>query len=378
MVNRIFFITCIALTFCIYPDIYSQSRINRLVLSSDQAFDIIREYMANNNDGANIINDSVIQYPKQQWGDFYELYGIYSIKKISGQRHIVVFEKIQPNHKNTCHACYGKMLLFEIFTEHGNGEIIGGNVESLMEVDTIGCFGRLSGQISIVELSPMNVALLYEDLYYGQGEEHTTGMLFSVKDELYLKIYDYGYTNENAAPDARSYSSYNSILKYDTKKQVIYQFTTGIKQGKKFSRRKKYMYPESFTNNITFPILSSNHNPIELEQESLIDYPSPDEFIVTDQDYNEVVAKSLGELQRSVVYPKSAWSARIEGKVSLKLLIGTDGKPIASKTVVEESPSDLLTEAAMKAVHSFTFQPATQNGIPVFVWIVIPIVFRYR
>lgn len=105
--------------------------------------------------------------------------------------------------------------------------------------------------------------------------------------------------------------------------------------------------------------------------------PSPDDFIVTDQDYNEVVSRVLGDLQR-VVYPEMARRAGVEGRVSVKVLIGKDGRPKQGRTIIEETASELLNPAAIKAIMAQVFPPATQNGQPVEVWVVIPIVFRLR
>ena len=106
--------------------------------------------------------------------------------------------------------------------------------------------------------------------------------------------------------------------------------------------------------------------------------PSPDEFIVTDQDYNDVVSRVLGDLQRRVVYPEMARRAGVEGRVSVKVLIGKDGRPKPGRTIIEETASELLNPAAVKAIMAQVFPPATQNGQPVEVWVVIPIVFRLR
>jgi len=106
--------------------------------------------------------------------------------------------------------------------------------------------------------------------------------------------------------------------------------------------------------------------------------PSPDDFIVTDQDYNDVVSRVLGDLQRRVVYPEMARRAGVEGRVSVKVLIGKDGRPKPGRTIIEETASELLNPAAIKAIMAQVFPPATQNGQPVEVWVVIPIVFRLR
>jgi protein TonB len=106
--------------------------------------------------------------------------------------------------------------------------------------------------------------------------------------------------------------------------------------------------------------------------------PDADEFIVTDQDYNEIISRILPDLQRRVVYPEMARRAGVEGRVSVKVLIGKDGRPKPGRVIIEETASELLNKAAIDAIMQQVFPPATQNSQPVEVWVVIPIVFRLR
>ncbi|MBL7993460.1 MAG: energy transducer TonB, partial [Candidatus Kapabacteria bacterium] len=46
--------------------------------------------------------------------------------------------------------------------------------------------------------------------------------------------------------------------------------------------------------------------------------------------------------------------------------------------IVESTDSDLLNDAAIKAVMSSVFTPAIQNNQPIDCWVSIPIVFRLR
>jgi protein TonB len=84
----------------------------------------------------------------------------------------------------------------------------------------------------------------------------------------------------------------------------------------------------------------------------------------------------MNELRRRLEYPELARRAGIQGKVYVRVLVGTDGKP--KRYIVEHSDNELLTEAAVKAVMSATFTPAIQNGQPIAVWVSIPIDFRLR
>ncbi len=84
----------------------------------------------------------------------------------------------------------------------------------------------------------------------------------------------------------------------------------------------------------------------------------------------------IKDLQRKVVYPDLAKRAGIEGKVNIRVLVGKNGVP--KKHIVESTDSDLLNDAAIKAVMSSVFTPAIQNNQPIDCWVSIPIVFRLR
>ncbi|AVP97859.1 hypothetical protein C7S18_11925 [Ahniella affigens] len=72
-------------------------------------------------------------------------------------------------------------------------------------------------------------------------------------------------------------------------------------------------------------------------------------------------------------YPKSAKDERVSGRVTLKLLIGTDGK-VAQAEVVD-SPDSRLSEAAEAAVKDWVLVPASKQGEPVPAWVMVPIDF---
>lgn len=100
--------------------------------------------------------------------------------------------------------------------------------------------------------------------------------------------------------------------------------------------------------------------------------PDPYEFVAVERE----PSLDMNELRRRLEYPELARRAGIQGKVYIRVLVGTDGKP--KRYIVEHSDNELLTEAAVKAVMSMTFTPAIQNGQPIAVWVSIPIDFRLR
>ncbi len=73
-------------------------------------------------------------------------------------------------------------------------------------------------------------------------------------------------------------------------------------------------------------------------------------------------------------YPIEALQKGIQGTVLIRALVGADGA--VKDMLVLQSVHALLDNAALDAVRASTWKPATQEGKPVAVWIVVPIEFR--
>jgi TonB family protein len=65
-------------------------------------------------------------------------------------------------------------------------------------------------------------------------------------------------------------------------------------------------------------------------------------------------------------YTKQARAARIQGAVSMIVLVGLDGK--AQKIIVTKGPGYGLEVQAIKAVNKWKFEPCTYQGAPVVAW----------
>jgi periplasmic protein TonB len=101
--------------------------------------------------------------------------------------------------------------------------------------------------------------------------------------------------------------------------------------------------------------------------------PEPDEFIPVEKE----PSLDYEKLKKSVIYPDIARRAGVEGKVIVRVLVSANGK--VKKTLIEYSDSELLNEAAVKAIIDYgTFTPAIQNGQPITCWVSIPITFQLR
>ena len=82
----------------------------------------------------------------------------------------------------------------------------------------------------------------------------------------------------------------------------------------------------------------------------------------------------MEELQRRVEYPRLARDAGIEGRVFIQFVVDERGNVV--DPVVARTPSDLLSEAALKAVRESKFTPGLQRGRPVKVRFVLPVNFE--
>ena len=74
-------------------------------------------------------------------------------------------------------------------------------------------------------------------------------------------------------------------------------------------------------------------------------------------------------------YPEAARKAGIEGKAMLELTVGADGAVLAA-TLAQSSGNGALDTAALQAVLTARFTPATKAGKPVEAKVTVPYQFR--
>jgi periplasmic protein TonB len=77
--------------------------------------------------------------------------------------------------------------------------------------------------------------------------------------------------------------------------------------------------------------------------------------------------------RRTPAYPRLAITARIEGPVSVEIIISPEGRVEVARAV---SGHPLLKPAAVEAARAWRFQPTLLNGIPVRVTGIITFVFK--
>ena len=77
-------------------------------------------------------------------------------------------------------------------------------------------------------------------------------------------------------------------------------------------------------------------------------------------------------------YPPALYAQKVQGNVTLRIYIDRDGSIVADSTrVAETSGFNALDSAAMKGSRDLRFEPATTQGIPVPVSILLPVFFRH-
>ncbi|MCI0472528.1 MAG: TonB family protein, partial [Ignavibacteria bacterium] len=84
------------------------------------------------------------------------------------------------------------------------------------------------------------------------------------------------------------------------------------------------------------------------------------------------VAVNLSQVKGSMRYPEIARSSGIEGKVTVKVLVGPDGSVVQ---IGGFSGPDVFRDEVSSKVMSLQFTPALQQGQPVRCWVSVPFSF---
>jgi TonB family protein len=79
----------------------------------------------------------------------------------------------------------------------------------------------------------------------------------------------------------------------------------------------------------------------------------------------------------SLEYPSLARDAGIEGRLLLRITIGTNGQ-VEDASVLQSSVTPAMEKAAISAVMKFEFTPAMQRDMPVRSMMAVPVWFRLR
>ncbi|MCB9231779.1 MAG: energy transducer TonB [Bacteroidia bacterium] len=99
--------------------------------------------------------------------------------------------------------------------------------------------------------------------------------------------------------------------------------------------------------------------------------PDPNAWIMVEKEPGPV---NMDNIKKLIGYPPAAKEAEIEGKVILRILVGTTGK--YERHLVVRNPHPLLTKAVEAQISNLEFTPGIQAGEPVKVWVTIPFDFH--
>ncbi len=84
---------------------------------------------------------------------------------------------------------------------------------------------------------------------------------------------------------------------------------------------------------------------------------------------------NLSQVRASMQYPPAARDAGIEGRVTVKVLVGPDGSVIKVGSV---SGPDAFHDEVTDKASQLQFTPGLQNGKPVKVWVTVPFNFKLK
>jgi protein TonB len=84
---------------------------------------------------------------------------------------------------------------------------------------------------------------------------------------------------------------------------------------------------------------------------------------------------NLGQVRSSMSYPEVARASGIEGRVTVKVLVGPDGSVIKVGSL---SGPDVFYEEVSNKSMDLQFTPGLQNGKPVKVWVTVPFNFKLK
>ncbi len=95
----------------------------------------------------------------------------------------------------------------------------------------------------------------------------------------------------------------------------------------------------------------------------------PAEFQTDEVDQVPHVVKAFLE------YPRRARRRGIEGAVTLKCLVGSDGR-VSKSAVVNATPEGIFEKSALESIRRYVFKPGYYKGKPVATWVILPIHYK--
>lgn len=131
----------------------------------------------------------------------------------------------------------------------------------------------------------------------------------------------------------------------------------------------------SFFNQIVIDgIMRSKWNPATEDGkpiQSTFQFP----FVFANSDDEPNPVGGLAAIQANIRYPKVAQLAGVEGRVTVKVLVGANGEVLKTE-IIRSLGNNGCDEAAVAAIKSVKWNPGTKKGDAVEKWAAIPVVFE--
>lgn len=88
------------------------------------------------------------------------------------------------------------------------------------------------------------------------------------------------------------------------------------------------------------------------------------------------IEASLAYDRAPLVYPAFALRQRLQGTVTLRVLVDVDGRPLQAEVARSSGNRDLDRSAREQVLAGWHFRPAMQRGTTVRAWALVPVAFR--
>jgi protein TonB len=121
--------------------------------------------------------------------------------------------------------------------------------------------------------------------------------------------------------------------------------------------------------------------PVKVEEKKVEEKIEKKEKVVEKSTYESFEVEkapecvNLAQVRAAMQYPPAARDAGIEGRVTVKVLVGPEGTVIKVGSV---SGPDAFRDEVMDKASQLQFTPGLQNGKPVKVWVTVPFSFKLK
>jgi protein TonB len=115
------------------------------------------------------------------------------------------------------------------------------------------------------------------------------------------------------------------------------------------------------------PLQPSDPQPVPVSLSSSVPAPAAPKFV-----------RAVSYLRAPVLeYPVASRRMNEQGRVVVRVLIDTQGRAVRVE-LEQASPYDRLNQAALRAAREALYKPHLEDGVPLVVWALVPLVFELK